>query len=94
MQSCEGKWAAISAIRSVPLGVIGPSHPGIRPEGVGGGKNSFIIRGDDHGVELMALLATLPNVLNERFPGDQFQRFAGETGGGPTGGNDGEASGH
>jgi len=94
MHSWPGKKAATSAIRSVPLGVIRAGHPDIRAEGLGGGLDSFIVRGDDDGIELGTFLATLPDVLDERFSGDFLQGFAGEAGGGPTGRDHGETRGH
>jgi len=49
-----------------------------------GVKNPRIIGGDQHGIETLTLAATLPNMLDEGFPGDEMEWLAGEPGGSPT----------
>ena len=58
-----------------------------RPKSSRSLRNPRVIRGDDHVVDLPALLAALPDVLHQRFAGDEVERFAWEAGGTPAGRN-------
>ena len=68
-------------------GMLGSSEDKTGTESCGGFCNANVICGDDHVVDLPALLATLPDVLNERFAGDEVERLAWEAGGTPAGRN-------
>jgi hypothetical protein len=63
-------------------------HKGIEP--AGGIGDALVIGGNDDFIHLLALAAALPDVLDERFSGDEVERLAWEPGGAPARGNDDE----
>lgn len=71
---------AISAAR-----VIRGSQDSPGSERSGGLSNAFIIRGDDDVIDFTTVLAAFPDVLDERFTGDEVERLAWEAGGSPAG---------
>lgn len=73
-------------------GVIGVGEDRFGSEGGCCLGDSDIIGRDDHVVDLLALLAALPDMLNERFSGDEVQRLAWEAGRAPAGRNGDEGA--
>lgn len=86
----EGLGGLGDAIRAA--GVIGISKDGFGSERSGGLSDAGIIGGNDHVVDLCALLAALPDVLDEWFSGDEVKRLAGKAGGTPAGGDGDEGA--
>ena len=48
-------------------------------------KDACVIGGDNDFIDLAALLTALPDVLNQRFPGDEVERLTRKAGGAPAG---------
>ena len=66
-------------------GVVRGGEDGAGTESGGGLGDAFVIGGDDDVIHLAAVLAALPHMLHEGFPGDEVERLAWESGGSPAG---------
>jgi hypothetical protein len=66
--------------------MIGGSHDGFATKSLNRSENPLIVSRHNDFIETRASLAALPNMLNQRFPGNDVEWLSGETGGAPTGG--------
>lgn len=73
-------------------GVVEGGEDGFGAETGGGLDDALVICGDDDVVHGTALLATLPDVLDERLAGDEVEHLARESGRSPAGRNGNEGA--
>ena len=75
------------------IGAAGVTWRGERDFGApieSGLRDSHVVGRDNDGIEAPCAAAAFPNVTEQRFAGDEVERFARETAGGPAGGDDAE----
>jgi hypothetical protein len=72
--------------------VVEGGEDGFGTEVGGGLDDALVICGDDDVIHGTALLATLPDVLDERLAGDEVEHLARESGRSPAGRNGNECA--
>jgi hypothetical protein len=68
--------------------MIGRRHHDFSAEGKDGVADAVVVSRDEEVIEFRAAEAAFPNVLDQRFPGEDVEGFSGEAGGPPAGWED------
>jgi hypothetical protein len=68
--------------------VVGRGHHDFPAEGKDGVADAVVVGGDQEVIELRATEAAFPDVLDERFSGEDVKGLSGEAGGPPAGWED------
>jgi hypothetical protein len=68
--------------------VVGRGHHDFPAEGKDGVADAVVVGGDEEVIKLRAAEAAFPNVLDERFSGQDVEGLSGEAGGPPAGWED------